>query len=154
LLSEVWAFLGTVGVLRIHVTFAHRVHILVKLTRKDVPFKWGEEQENAQEDLKEALLSMPALRPLDYVSNTAVIVAVDTPQITVGFFLCQCSQGNPKQRDGKRLWWKYSHGVHQLFIPKNRRIMVLRELHDNIGHRCFYVMCTILNEQFWWPHQS
>ena len=85
--------------LRIYVkNFAHRAHTLVKLTRKDVPFEWGEEQESAQEDSKEALLSMPALQPLDYMSNAPVIVAVDTLWITVGYFLCQCSQGNPKQR--------------------------------------------------------
>lgn len=45
--------------------------------------------------------------------------------------------------DSKRLWRKDSHGAHQLFIPKDRRIMVLRELHDNIGHRCFYATCAI-----------
>jgi hypothetical protein len=39
--------------------------------------------------------------------------------------------------DSERLWRKDSHGVHQLFIPKDRRIMVLRELHNNIGHRHF-----------------
>jgi hypothetical protein len=38
-LSEVHAFLGTVGVMRIFIrNFAHRVHHLVKLTRKDVDF--------------------------------------------------------------------------------------------------------------------
>ena len=50
--------------------------------------------------------------------------------------------------DGDRLWRKDSHGVHQLFIPKDRRIMVLRELHNNIEHRCFYVMCAILTQDF------
>jgi hypothetical protein len=88
-----------VGVLRIYIkNFAHRAHALVKLTSKDVPFKWGKEQDSTQEDLKEALLSAPALRPLDYASNVPVIVAVDTSWIAVGYFLCQCSQGNPKQR--------------------------------------------------------
>ena len=362
-LGEVRAFLGTVGVLRIYVrNFAHRAHALVKLTRKDVPFEWGEEQERAQEDLKEAVVTAPALRPLDYTSNAAVIVAVDTSWIAVGFFLCQCSQADPKQRiynrfgsitlndrearfsqpkleiyglfralralrlyiigvrnlvvetdaryikgmlanpdiqpsasinrwivailtfhfelvhvkgtfhgpdglsrrprqpgdpepvddedefddwidqlhgfvhiiqpigvrkskdfagaqvlsleeieneqameeaqeegiprsnmaekedervekvkrwhqtlerpqgftdaeyisfmkyatgfflDGDRLWRKDSHGAHQLFIPKERRIMVLRELHDNIGHRRFYATRAILTQRFWWPH--
>ena len=51
-----------------------------------------------------------------------------------------------------RLWKKDSHGAHQLFISKDRRIMVLRELHDNIGHRHFYAMPSILTQQFWWLH--
>ena len=56
------AFLGTVGVLRIYIrNFTHRAHALVKWTRKDVPFEWGEEQECAQEDLKEVVVTAPAL---------------------------------------------------------------------------------------------
>ena len=61
-LGEVRAFLGMVRVLRIYIrNFAHRADALVKLTRKDVPFEWGEEQEHAQEDLKEAVVTAPAL---------------------------------------------------------------------------------------------
>ena len=61
-LGEVRAFLGMVGVLRIYIrNFAHRVHALVKLTRTDMLFEWGEEQEHAQEDLKEVVVTAPAL---------------------------------------------------------------------------------------------
>src|SRR5215470_19201754 len=61
-LSEVRAFLGTMGLLRIFIrNFAHRAHHLVKLTRKDSPFEWGPDQENAQQDLKQAVLESPAL---------------------------------------------------------------------------------------------
>ena len=50
--SDVCSFLGTVGVVRIFIrNFAHRAHHLVKLTRKDIPWEWGEEQERAMEDL-------------------------------------------------------------------------------------------------------
>jgi Integrase zinc binding domain len=61
----------------------------------------------------------------------------------MGFFL-----------DGDRLWRKDSHGTHQLFIPKERRIMVLKELHDNVGHRHFYTTCAVLTQRFWWLHIS
>jgi hypothetical protein len=61
-LSEVRAFLGMVGVLRMFIrNFAHRAHHLVKLTRKGATFEFGAEQIAAQEDLKLALLSAPAL---------------------------------------------------------------------------------------------
>jgi RNase H-like domain found in reverse transcriptase len=98
-LSEVRAFSGTVGVLRIFIrNFAHRAHHLVKLTRKDVEFEWGKEQDSAQGDLKEAVLASPALRALDYTSDSPVILAVDTSYIAVGFFLCQCSAADVKKR--------------------------------------------------------
>jgi hypothetical protein len=69
-----------------------------KLTRKDVDFEWGEEQDVAQKDLKMALITSPALKPIDYGSEAPVILAVDTSYIAVGMFLCQCSSTNPKQR--------------------------------------------------------
>ena len=62
-MTDVRAFLGTVGVMRIFIRdFARRAHHLVKLTRKDSEFVWGKEQEEAMEDLKEAVVGSPALR--------------------------------------------------------------------------------------------
>jgi hypothetical protein len=61
-LSEVRAFLGTVGVVWIFIkNFSLRAHPLIKLTRKDEPFIFGPEQIQAQEDLKTTLLKSPAL---------------------------------------------------------------------------------------------
>ena len=98
-LSEVRAFLGTVGVARIFIkNFARRAHPLQKLTRKDVPFEFGEEQRVAMEDLKQALASSPALRAIDYDSEEPVVLAVDTSRIAVGFHLCQEAGGPPRRR--------------------------------------------------------
>ena len=52
----------------------------------------------AQDDLKEALLSSPALRPINYSSPTNVILVVDTLHLTVSFHLCQCDPDNPHVR--------------------------------------------------------
>ena len=102
-LSEVRAFLGTVGVLRMFIrNFAHRAHQLVKLTQKDAAFEFGLPQIEAQDDLKDALLDSPALRPIDYTSESPVILAVDTSYIAVGFFLCQCTTENLKKRNYNR----------------------------------------------------
>jgi len=61
-LSEVQAFLGTIGVLWIFIcNFAHCAHGLIKLTHKGVPFEFGELQVAAQEDLMDALIHSPAL---------------------------------------------------------------------------------------------
>ncbi|OBZ72853.1 Transposon Tf2-9 polyprotein [Grifola frondosa] len=98
-LSEVRAFLGTIGVVRIFIrNFAQRAHPLVYLTRKDIPFEFGPRQIQAQEDLKQALLESPALRAIDYTSDSPVILAVDTSYIAVGFHLCQCDLENPRIR--------------------------------------------------------
>ena len=37
--------------------------------------------------------------------------------------------------DKWRLWRKHSQGAHQLVIPRERRLNILREVHDNIGHK-------------------
>ena len=61
-LSEVRAFLGTIGVLRIFIwNFAHCVHHLIKLTRKDATFKFRLPQLEAQSNLKQALITLPSL---------------------------------------------------------------------------------------------
>jgi hypothetical protein len=97
--SEVRAFLGTIGVCRMFILhFAKRANPLVQLTRKGVPFVFGPEQIAAQEDLKQALIASPALRPIDYSSNSPVILAVDTSSIAVGFYLCQADPDNLRKR--------------------------------------------------------
>ena len=98
-LSDVRAFLGTIGVARVFIPrFAHRANPLTMLTRKDYPFVYGPEQIEAQEDLTRALLDSPAIRPINYESSNPVIVAVDTSHIAVGYFLCQCDPDDPRKR--------------------------------------------------------
>ena len=98
-MSDVRAFLGTIGVCRMFIkNFAHRAHHLVKLTRKNEPFEFGQNQITAQEDLKHALLASPAIRPLDHTSGAPVILSVDTSYIAVGFILSQCDIENPRVR--------------------------------------------------------
>ena len=53
--------------------------------------------------------------------------------------------------DKERLWRKNSQGNHQLVLPKDRRLQVLREIHDNIGHKRFYSTHEIITQRFWWP---
>ena len=98
-LSEVRAFLGTIGVCRIFIrNFAQKASPLINLTRKGIPFEFGPKHIAAQEDLKAALLKSPALRAIDYRSSAPVVLAVDTSWIAVGFFLCQCDTDDPRKR--------------------------------------------------------
>jgi hypothetical protein len=101
--SDVRSFLGTIGVCRMFIkNFAHRAHHLVKLTRKEATFEYGPQQIEAQEDLKIALLGSPALRPIDYDTDAAVILSVDTSYIAVGYILGQCDLENTKLRHYSR----------------------------------------------------
>jgi hypothetical protein len=98
-LSDVRAFLGTMGVCRLFIkNFAHRAHHLVKLTRKGAEWEFGIKQIEAMNDLKDALLKSPALRPIDYKSDAAVILSVDTSSIAIGYLLSQCDLQNTRLR--------------------------------------------------------
>ena len=98
-LSDVRAFLGTLGVCGLFIKdFTKRAHHLVKLTRKGVEWEFGQDQLDAMKDLKEALLSSPALKPIVYESEAPVILSVDTSSIAVGYILSQCDPNNTKLR--------------------------------------------------------
>ena len=50
-----------------------------------------------------------------------------------------------------QLWMKVESGAHRKFLPPDRRPVVLRELHDHIGHRGFFATRAFVCERFWWP---
>jgi len=54
-------------------------------------------------------------------------------------------------RNGK-LWRKDARGEHKLVMEKDRRIDVLQECHDAIGHKGFYATRALIQERFWWPY--
>ena len=88
--TEVQGFLGTAGTVHIWIKdFAAISRPLVHLTKKDVPFVWGELEQSSMDTLKSAILSSPAIRPLDYSSSNEVILAVDSSHIAVGYILSQ-----------------------------------------------------------------
>ena len=88
--SEVRAFLGTCGVLRIFIrNYTLIARPLIQLTRKDEPFEIGPDQLQAIETLKREITTSPALRPIDYESDQPVILAVDSCMNGVGYILFQ-----------------------------------------------------------------
>ena len=96
-LSDVCTFLGTIGVCRLFIrNFAHRAHHLVKLTRKDTVWEFRQDHLDAMDNLKQALLILPALRPINYQSDAPVILSVDTSHIAVGYILSQDNLDNPQ----------------------------------------------------------
>ena len=88
--TEVRGFLGMAGVVRLWIRgFAEMAHPLVNLTKKGVGFKWEEEEQQAMDDLKAAVISCPAIRPIDYQKPYPVILEVDSSVIATGYILSQ-----------------------------------------------------------------
>jgi hypothetical protein len=145
-LTEVKVFLGTIGVCRIFIqNFAHRATALIQLTRKDVPFKFGDKQIAMQNDLKDALLNSPALRAIDYMSPAPIILSVDTSHIAIGFFLAQGDPENPRKRHYSRF------GSITLNDRKSRFSQAKLELYGlyrTLGALCLYLIgvCNLIVE--------
>jgi hypothetical protein len=104
---EVRGFLGTCGVVRIWIQgFSEIAAPLVYLTKKNIIFVFTIECIWAMEKLKEALINAPALRPIDYLSELAVILAVDSSYVAVGWILLQLDEEGHRRpsRYGSIAW--------------------------------------------------
>ena len=109
------SFLGTIGTFRIFIqNYAKRAEPIQKLTRKEAPFKWSEEQEIAIEDLKKAVREAPCLRSLDYDIDTEIKLSVDTSYIAIGWYISQQDAELPKK------WW-YARFGSTLLAPREAR---------------------------------
>ena len=82
--TEVWSFLGTCGVLRIFIKdYSKRTRKLVHLTRKDVPFQFGEKEQTAMEDLKDAVITSAAINlALQNLTNIPATMTPTSVQMT------------------------------------------------------------------------
>jgi hypothetical protein len=70
------AFLGTAGTMRIWIKDLSSIaKPLVDLTRKNVDLIWQDEHDHAMESLKHAIISSPALIPIDYKSGRTVFMS-------------------------------------------------------------------------------
>ena len=77
------SFLGLMGFYRNFVPrFSHTAESLLKLLRKSSKFIWEEEQENAYQQLKAALLEPPILKYPDY--SKTFFVVTDASQVGLG----------------------------------------------------------------------
>ncbi|GBE81975.1 hypothetical protein SCP_0403510 [Sparassis crispa] len=53
-------------------------------------------------------------------------------------------------RDGN-LWRKDPSGRHKLFVDEGRCYTLIRQAHDDLGHKGIFTVWTRLLERFWWP---
>ena len=98
-ISDVRAFLGTTGVLRMFIKdYAKKANGLTKLLRKDVPFTWGPEQERSVTALQESVMDCPCLGNIDLENGGEIILSVDTSYMAAGFYIRQLSPDSDKHK--------------------------------------------------------
>src|SRR3954454_2982492 len=51
----------------------------------------------------------------------------------------------------QKLWKRHPTGRHQLFVEESKRGKLIKEAHDDLGHKGPFVTRTRLLERFWWP---
>ncbi|ETW76594.1 hypothetical protein HETIRDRAFT_455119 [Heterobasidion irregulare TC 32-1] len=51
-----------------------------------------------------------------------------------------------------KLWRKDLHGRHKIVAAPSSWITILTAAHDNVAHKGFYAMTTLIAEHFWGPH--
>ena len=94
---DIRAFLGLCGTVRIWIHNYSKIgHPLTQLLHKDQDFEWTETCQAAFDTLKAAVTSAPALHPIDYASDRAVVLSVDTSKYAVGFILSQYDENGHK----------------------------------------------------------
>jgi hypothetical protein len=92
---DIRAFIGLAGYYRWHVrNFAELAKPLTNLTRKDVPFNWTAEQQNAFDQLKRSLSTEPLLIYPDF--SQPFIVACDASTKEVGAVLSKIREGEER----------------------------------------------------------
>ena len=102
--SDVRAFLETCGTFRMFIKdYAKVAAPINRLTQNNIPFVWGEEQRIAMAEMKRLLAESAPLKPIDYESEGAVVLSVDTSWMAVGFGVFQEKARDPKQRTCAKL---------------------------------------------------
>jgi hypothetical protein len=105
--TDVCAFLGTAGFMHMWIkNYSAIARPLVNLTRKGETFIWEDQHAKAMQDLKDAIISSPALISIDYTSNRPVYLAIDSSWQGIGWILsqdCPDSQCHPA-RFGSISW--------------------------------------------------
>ena len=88
--KEARGFLGLCGTVRIWIKdYSHLARPITELWRKTEDFVWNERRQEAFDKLKELVSSAPALNPIDYKSEHAVVLSVDTSWQAIGIILAQ-----------------------------------------------------------------
>ena len=53
-----------------------------------------------------------------------------------------------------KLWRKDQQGRHKLVIWPEKRLQLIQQAHDDLGHKGVFMVRQRLGERFWWPHME
>jgi len=96
--TEAREFLGLCGTMRIWIkNYSALAQPISELWRQKVDFIWDERHQEAFHTLQKIISSAPALRPIDYQLDKAVILAVDTSYIAMGMVLLQLDEAGNRR---------------------------------------------------------
>jgi hypothetical protein len=134
--EEVRAFIGVCVYFRIWIIgFSMVAASLYSLLRKNVVWKWGEEEEHAMDQLKLALTSAPALVKLDYTEgHLEIILGVDASLKGWGAVLMQLDT------EGRRRVARYESG--RLWNDAEQK-------YDATKRECRGVLKALRKTRFW-----
>ena len=122
------SFLGITGVLCPYIlNYGIKAHELTRLLKKGVPFEWGPKQIESMELIKEGVRNAEAVRPLDYESQGAIVLAVDTSYIAVGFYIYQEDVNDPKRHYYAKFGSRPLNDREARFSQPKRELFGLKE---------------------------
>lgn len=88
--KEARGFLGLCGTVRIWIKdYSYLARPITELWRKSEEFIWDDRRQKAFNTLKELVSSAPALNPINYSSDHAIVLSVDTSWQAIGIILAQ-----------------------------------------------------------------
>ena len=126
--SDVRSFLGITGVLRSYIpNYGLRAHELNHLLKKAVTFQWGPKQIESMDLVKDGVQNAQAIRPLDYDNQGAIVLAVDTSYIAVGFYIYQEDKIDPKKVYYAKFGSKPLNDREARFSQPKRELFGLKE---------------------------
>ena len=50
-----------------------------------------------------------------------------------------------------KFWKRDQHGKHKLVVPETKRLALIHEAHDRLGHKGMFSVRMRLLDRFWWP---
>ena len=103
----------------------------------DSPISANPKAHKADEELKLIHRYLSTLQQPDHLDDTARTRLLKRAK---QFFLAD-----------DRLWRRQNQGRHQLYIPPHLRVSLIRDAHDNLGHRGFFSTRRTVLDRFWWP---
>jgi hypothetical protein len=53
-----------------------------------------------------------------------------------------------------KLWKKDCQGRHKLVVWEEKRLQLIYQAHDDLGHKGIFTVKRRLGERFWWPHMD